>query len=161
MCFSGYCWCTDHLSTGLLGETLLQKEQLPAYSDEHFLTWCRWIWLETVVSNSLNCRKMKTDISAGAWSDDGSDGSFVFRRWTQMQRTTWWGISTSDNLSPSQLRRIPFCPSCLPSWNSSFRHLNLPRYSKQLWQSGVSGTSRKHGKLQNSRTKIYFSNQHF
>ena len=45
-------------------ETLPELEQLPAYSGEHF----------------LDLAQVDLRPSAGAWYDDGGDGSVVFRR---------------------------------------------------------------------------------
>ena len=70
-----------------------------------------------MIGNLLDCRDEGTDTSAGPLFNDGGDGSFVFRRWTWLRRTTSWGVSTSCDLSSSRLRTIPFCHSHLPNSN--------------------------------------------
>ena len=118
--FGGSRWRSDRLSTGLGGDSA----GAGAASGLRLLRGA-FSWLGAggftsagiVVGNSLDCGQTGTCTSAGAWSDDGGDGSFVFRRWTRLRRTAYWGVSTSYDLSSSRLRTIPFCHSCLPRLN--------------------------------------------
>ena len=99
------------------GEILLQLEQLAAYSEVPFLHLAKsgFTSLGTVVGNSLDWLQTGTNASAGALFDDGVDGSFVFLRWTRLQRTPYWDVSTAYDLSSSRpaqfLSAILACPT--------------------------------------------------
>ena len=117
--FGGHHWRSDRLSIGLGGDFAAVEGTTGPITDA-------FPWPDeggftspagTVIGNLLDCRDEGTDTSAGPSFNDGGDGSFVFRRWTWLRRTTSWGVSTSYDLSSSRLRTIPFCHSHLPNLN--------------------------------------------
>lgn len=117
--FGGHHWRSDRLSIGLGGDFAAVEgttgpitDAFPSPDEGGFTSPAG-----TVIGNLLDSRDEGTDTSAGPLFNDGGDGSFVFRRWTWLRRTTSWGVSTSCDLSSSRLRTIPFCHSHLPNSN--------------------------------------------